>query len=101
MYVVQFAVAAVGALAMLASVPISWFFGLTLPFAATRLLVNLVVFAGVGVCMADVFLRVMKALEPDRSRACAAVWLGLVVGFAAEVLDPNAVPALLGRGHPM
>ena len=75
-----------GSLAMLASVPINWFFGITLPFAATRLIVNLVVFAGVSVSMVDVFLRIMKALEPARSRLFALVWLGLVAVIGGELM---------------
>ena len=75
-----------GSLAMLASVPINWFFGITLPFTATRLIVNLVVFAGVSVCMVDVFLRIMKALEPTRSRLFALVWLGLVAVIGGELM---------------
>jgi hypothetical protein len=75
-----------GALAMLASVPIRWFFGLTLPYPEVRLAVDLVVFAGVGVSMIDVFLRVMKALEPDRSRLFALLWLGLVAVIGGELL---------------
>ena len=75
-----------GALAMLASVPIRWFFGLTLPYPEVRLAVDLVVFAGVGVSMVDVFLRVMKALEPDRSRLFALLWLGLVAVIGGELL---------------
>ena len=75
-----------GALAMLASVPIRWFFGVTLPYPAVGLAVDLVVFAGVGVSMVDVFLRVMKALEPDRSRLFALLWLGLVAVIGGELL---------------
>ena len=75
-----------GSLAMLASVPINWFFGITLPHEATRLIVNLVVFAGVSVSMVDVFLRIMKALEPARSRLFAIVWLGLVAVIGGELM---------------
>lgn len=75
-----------GALAMLASVPVNWFFTLATPWPATRWLVNLAVFSGVGVCMIDVFLRVMKALEPERTRAFAVVWLGLVGVIGAELM---------------
>ncbi len=75
-----------GSLAMLASVPINWFFGITLPHEATRLIVNLVVFAGVSVSMVDVFLRIMKALEPARSRLFALVWLGLVAVIGGELM---------------
>jgi hypothetical protein len=75
-----------GALALLASIPITWFFGLALPFGFVRVAVNLTVFAGVGVCMVDVFLRTMKALEPERSRAYAALWLALVGVIGAELM---------------
>jgi uncharacterized membrane protein len=71
---------------MLASVPINWFFGITLPHEATRLIVNLVVFTGVSVSMVDVFLRIMKALEPTRSRLFALVWLGLVAVIGGELM---------------
>lgn len=75
-----------GALAMLASVPVSWFFHLALPFGWVRMAVHLVVFSSVGVCMVDVFLRVMKALEPDRSRFYAVVWLALVGVIGCELM---------------
>jgi hypothetical protein len=75
-----------GALAMLASVPVSWFFSLALPFDFVRGAVNVLVFTAVGICMIDVFLRTMKALEPDRSRAFAAVWLLLVGVIGAELM---------------
>ncbi|HEV3165865.1 MAG TPA: hypothetical protein VGZ22_17685 [Isosphaeraceae bacterium] len=74
-----------GGLAMIASIPINWFFTVSLPGivstawvpAAVRL-VNLVVFTGVGVSMSDVFGRVMARLEPDRGRL--PLWWLLVVG---------------------
>jgi len=75
-----------GALAMLASVPVRWFVNLTLPYAPVRLAVDMIVFAGVGVSMIDVFLRVMKALEPTRSRLFALLWLGLVAVIGGELL---------------
>ncbi|HEY8211229.1 MAG TPA: hypothetical protein VIG99_27285 [Myxococcaceae bacterium] len=75
-----------GALAMLASVPVSWFFSLALPYDLVRTAVNLVVFSAVGICMVDVFLRTMKALEPDRSRFFAVVWLLLVAVIGAELM---------------
>jgi hypothetical protein len=75
-----------GSLALLASVPITWFFGLALPYGLVRLAVNLAVFTGVGVCMVDVFLRTMKALEPERSRAYAVLWLALVGVIGAELM---------------
>src|SRR5262249_21546024 len=73
-----------GSAAMLASLPINWFFGLALPIPVIRMLVNLVVFAGVGVSMADVFIRVMRALEPARSTKFAYLWLTLVAVIGGE-----------------
>jgi hypothetical protein len=75
-----------GALAMLASVPVNWFFTLALPYAPVRWLVNITVFAGVGVAMSDVFLRVMKALEPQRSLFFPTVWLGLLALIGIELM---------------
>lgn len=77
---------AFGALAMLAGVPINWFFTIALPFAPVRWAVNLVIFAGVGIAMTDTFLRVMRALEPNRSRVPAFLWLGLVGVIGAELM---------------
>lgn len=74
-----------GASAMLASVPVNWFFSLALPWAFTRAAVNIVVFAGVGFCMADVFLRVMRALEPKKGHFFAYVWLGLLSVIGMEL----------------
>ena len=77
-----------GAMAMLAGVPVAWFFAMTLPFPAVRLAVNVVIFAGVGICMADVFLRTMKALEPRRSLLLPASWLALLglIGLELQLL---------------
>lgn len=74
-----------GAVAMLASVPINWFFTLALPYTATRLLVNVVVFGGVGLCMNDVFLRVMRTLEPDKTQLFSMLWLGLISVIGMEL----------------
>lgn len=77
-----------GGLALIASVPINWFFGVAIPAQAPEVIspqtaafivlgVNLLVFAGVGVSMGDVFRRVMSALDPDSDRN--PIWfLGLV-----------------------
>ncbi len=72
-----------GSMAMLASIPITWFFSLALPFTIIRWLVNIVVFSGVGFCMSDVFLRVMRALRPNEGRFYPFIWLGLLtfIGF--------------------
>ena len=73
-----------GGLALLASIPITLFFSVALPQPGIVLLVNLVVFTGVGVAMIDVFSRVMAALEPARGRA-PAWWLALVGAIGAEL----------------
>lgn len=67
-----------GGLAMIASIPINWFFTVAIPHPGFVLLVNLTVFAGVGVAMMDVFHRTMRKLEP--ARAGAATWWLLLVG---------------------
>src|SRR5260370_13152004 len=54
-----------GGLAMIASIPITWFFTVAVSGAwqpVLVLLVNLVVFSGVGVAMIDVFSRVLQRL---------------------------------------
>jgi hypothetical protein len=76
-----------GAWAMLASVPINWFFSLALPFSLPRLLTNVVIFTGVGICMADVFLRVFHALEPERSSFSGFWWLGLHAVIGIELFS--------------
>ncbi len=73
-----------GGLAMVASIPINWFFTATIPHPRWVLLVNLVVFVGVGVSMVDVFRRVMERLEPKRDMA-PVWWLGLVGAIGAEL----------------
>jgi hypothetical protein len=73
-----------GGLAMIASIPINWFFTATVPHAGVVLLVNLIVFTGVGVSMIDVFRRVMLRLEPDRPVA-PVWWLMLVGTIGAEL----------------
>jgi hypothetical protein len=67
-----------GGLAMLASIPINWFFTATVPHPTFVLIVNLIVFTGVGVSMVDVFRRVMLRLEPRRN--FAPVWWLVIVG---------------------
>jgi hypothetical protein len=73
-----------GGLAMIASIPINWFFSATIPHPGFVLLVNLVVFAGVGVSMIDVFRRVMLRLEPNRQFA-PTWWLAIVSVIGAEL----------------
>lgn len=73
-----------GGLAMLASIPINWFFMVAIPAPSFILLVNLIVFAGVGVSMNDVFRRVMQQLEPKRG-VTPDWWLILVGVMGAEL----------------
>jgi hypothetical protein len=74
-----------GGLAMLASIPINWFFTTAIPHPGFVRLVNLVVFAGVGVSMIDVFRRVMCRLEPERQGIYPAWWLCLVGAIGCEL----------------
>lgn len=78
-----------GGLALLASVPINWFFSVAIPSLPAELIgtlwaarlvavVNYLVFAGVGVAMADVFCRIVERLEPARGRQPG--WILLLVG---------------------
>ena len=78
-----------GGLALLASIPINWFFSVAIaalppaliaPAGAQWLIrgVSLLVFVGVGVSMVDVFGRVMAALEPANGRT--PTWFLILVG---------------------
>ncbi|MFN0197590.1 MAG: hypothetical protein ACKVT0_12670 [Planctomycetaceae bacterium] len=67
-----------GGLAMIASIPINWFLTVAIPHAGFVLWLNLLVFAGVGISMTDVFRRVMQKLEPHRDTT--PVWWLLLVG---------------------
>lgn len=78
-----------GGLALVASIPINWFFSVAVPSLPADLvdataahwivrMVNLLVFLGVGVSMVDVFGRVMEALEPDMGRY--PTWFLILVG---------------------
>jgi len=73
-----------GGLAMVASVPINWFFTAAIPHSGFVLFINLVVFTGVGVSMLDVFQRVMRRLEPQRE-VWPAWWLVLVGMIGTEL----------------
>lgn len=73
-----------GGLAMIASIPINWFFSTAVPQQGFVLLVNLTVFTGVGVAMIDVFQRVMVRLEPDREEP-PTWWLVLVGTIGSEL----------------
>jgi hypothetical protein len=74
-----------GGLALLAGIPIAWFFTIALsPFPTIVLLVHLAIFTIVGIAMIDVFSRVMERLEPSRGRA-PAIWLALVGAIGGEL----------------
>jgi len=78
-----------GGLALVASIPINWFFSVAVPSLPADLvgagaahwivrMVNLLVFLGVGISMVDVFGRVMEALEPENGRY--PTWFLILVG---------------------
>jgi hypothetical protein len=73
-----------GGLAMIASIPVAWFFTVAVPNALVVLFVHLLVFSAVGVAMIDVFGRVMSRLEPQRGRL--PVWWLLLVGAIGSEL---------------
>ena len=73
-----------GGLAMMAGIPIAWFFTLAIPHPAVVLAVHLAVFVAVGIAMIDVFSRIMQRLEPWRGRAPA--WWLLLVGVIGSEL---------------
>jgi hypothetical protein len=73
-----------GGLAMMASIPVNWFLSAAIPHAGFVLIINLVVFAGVGTAMGDVFQRVMSRLEPHRAQP-PMWWLFLVAAMGAEL----------------
>jgi hypothetical protein len=73
-----------GGLAMIASIPVNWFFSVAIPHPTFVLLVNLTVFAGVGIAMIDVFRRVMERLEPERGSA-PVWWVMLVAVIGSEL----------------
>lgn len=95
-----------GGLALLASVPINWFFSVAVPSlpqdfvdrqAAVWLVasVNWLVLVGVGVAMADVFCRVVERLEPARGRQPGWVLvlvgaIGIQVAYVFGLLSPVA-----------
>ena len=73
-----------GGLAMIASIPLNWFFLTAVPYPRFALVLNLVIFAGVGIAMADVFQRVMRRLEPERE-TFPAWWLLLLTAIGSEL----------------
>ncbi len=84
------ATVAFGAMAMLASIPVTWFFYLSVAEApaiatAVRVGVNVLVFTGVGLCMVDTFRRIMRALEPERGVGFPLLWLGLEAFIGLEL----------------
>jgi hypothetical protein len=72
-----------GGLAMIASIPINWFFTVAIPHEDFVRLVNIVVFTGVGIAVIDVFRRVMFRLEP--LHATPTWWLVLVAVIGTEL----------------
>lgn len=73
-----------GGLAMIAAIPINWFFTVAIPHPPFVFLINIAVFTIVGIAMIDVFCRVIETLEPARGRA-PAIWLALVGAIGGEL----------------
>jgi hypothetical protein len=73
-----------GGLAMIAAIPVSWFFTVAIPKELFVLFVHLAVFALVGIAMTDVFGRVMSRLEPRRGWL-PVWWLLLVAAVGCEL----------------
>ena len=73
-----------GGLAMIAAIPVSWFFSAAISNRWVILLVHIAVFTIVGIAMTDVFSRVMESLEPRRGRK-PALWLILVGAIGGEL----------------
>jgi hypothetical protein len=73
-----------GGLAMIASVPVSWFFATAVPHRGVFLVVNLAVFTAVGIAMTDVLGRVVHTLEPERGHL--PLWCLTVVGAIGSEL---------------
>lgn len=81
-----------GGLALVASIPINWFFSVAIPALPIPaelahwlvLGINVIVFAGVGVSMADVFGRVTDTLEPHTERN--PIWFLFLVGIIGAQL---------------
>jgi hypothetical protein len=84
-----------GGLALIASIPINWFFTVAAPSLPVKLFgpdaalllvraVNVFVFLGVGVSMVDVFDRVMSRLEPESGRQ--PLWFLALVGVIGAQL---------------
>lgn len=95
-----------GGVALLASVPINWFFSVAIPSLPAELIgpswgawlvagVNGLVLVGVGVAMADVFCRIVERLEPVRGRQPGWVLLlvaaiGFQMAYVFGLLTPLA-----------
>ncbi|TNE47625.1 MAG: hypothetical protein EP343_18880 [Deltaproteobacteria bacterium] len=74
-----------GSLAMLTLVPIHWFFSITLHHHHPQYWIRVASLVLVGLCMTDVFLRIMRTLEPKKNPAFAIVWILLVSLISFEM----------------
>lgn len=75
-----------GSMAMLASVPVTLFFELALPYTIVRIGVHALVFTGVGFCMGDVLMRTIRVVEPDKTQLYPMLWLGLLSLLGAQLM---------------
>ena len=74
-----------GSLARLASAPLSWFFGVALPFPGVLTVVHLLVFGVTAIAMLFTFVRVMRTVAPNVSRLVPLLWLVCVGAIDAEL----------------
>ncbi len=64
-----------GSVARLASAPVSWFFGIALPFPPILTALHVIVFGITALAMLHTFVRIMKTLAPTTSAAIPFLWL--------------------------
>ena len=73
-------------LAMVASIPIHLLFAAVFANPTVTFGINLVIFTGVGLCAADVLLRVIEVVDPS-ARKFALRWLVLLGVIGAELFS--------------
>jgi len=67
-----------GALARLASAPLSWFFGLAVPIPMALTAIHFLVFGVTALFMLDVFLRIVRTVSPGTTVLLPLAWICLV-----------------------
>lgn len=74
-----------GSIARLASAPLSWFFGIALPFPMALTVLHLAVFGITALAMLATFVRVMRTVAPNVPALVPLVWLLCVGVIDAEL----------------